>query len=68
MGHLPVGGVGDHVRVRFIQADPEEAIVVGRLLFRGDSQPFSIRIEVRHLNFFVSEAANYSGTGLEARR
>ncbi len=46
--HLPVGRIGDHIRIRFEQADAQQPVMVGRLLVGRDAKPFPIRIKPSH--------------------
>ena len=49
MRHLPVGGIVDHIGVGLEQRQAEQPIVVRWLLFRPDTEPNMIRIEIiRH--------------------
>ena len=49
MGHPLLGGVADHFRIGLEQVDPQEPVMVGRLVFRRDTEPAMIRIKhARH--------------------
>jgi hypothetical protein len=48
MRHLAIGGEADHVIVGFKELDPQQPIVVRRLLPWRDSKPVVVRVE-RHV-------------------
>jgi len=40
-----IGRVADHLRVRFKQGEPQQPVVMGGLLFGGDTEPLLVWIE-----------------------
>jgi hypothetical protein len=59
VGHLPVGRVANDVWVVFIERDPEQPIVIRRLLLGRDAEPFAVGIE----DFFHGRSASEVKTG-----
>ena len=45
--HLPIGSSFDHVYVGLEGVQPEEAIMVRRLILRRNAKPFMVRVEHR---------------------
>jgi len=44
-GDQHIGGLSDHPRVIFVQGEPQQLIMVGRLLTTRQIQPFSVGIQ-----------------------